>query len=136
MTGEKLPGDKLPTALKTIGEAAEALSLPQHVLRFWEEKFAEISPMKRRGRRYYGEEDMAFLEQIKHLLYDKGYTIKGVQKHLKEQMPARAHTQDADLTELSPPRVVRWQSLDVVQQVLEELRGTRHRLEQGLKDMA
>ena len=77
---------KAPGAFRTISEAAIELDLPQHVLRFWETKFAQIKPMKRAGgRRYYRTDDVELLGGIKHLLYDRGYTIKGVQKLLKER---------------------------------------------------
>lgn len=77
--------DKSPEAFRTISEVADMLGLPQHVLRFWETRFSQIKPMKRGGgRRYYRPADVDFLKGIKHLLYDKGYTIKGVQKLLKE----------------------------------------------------
>ncbi len=70
--------EKSTKALKTISEAAEALALPQHVLRFWETKFYQIAPLKRKGsRRFYRPEDMATLQTIKELLHNKGYTIKG-----------------------------------------------------------
>ena len=77
---------KAPDAFRTISEAADALDLPQHVLRFWETRFAQVKPMKRAGgRRYYRPEDVDLLAGIKQLLYDRGYTIKGVQKLLKEK---------------------------------------------------
>ncbi|RTL86432.1 MAG: MerR family transcriptional regulator [Hyphomicrobiales bacterium] len=73
-------------ALRTIGEVAEHLDLPQHVLRFWETRFKEIDPVKRAGgRRFYRPRDIALVEAIRHLLYREGYTIKGVQRILKEQ---------------------------------------------------
>lgn len=76
--------DKGPDAFRTISEVAEDLDLPQHVLRFWETRFPQIKPMKRGGgRRYYRPEDVDLLKGIRHLLYDHGYTIKGVQKLLK-----------------------------------------------------
>lgn len=77
--------DKSPDAFRTISEVAEELSLPQHVLRFWETRFSQIKPMKRAGgRRYYRPDDFVLLQGIRHLLYDQGYTIKGVQKLLKQ----------------------------------------------------
>jgi DNA-binding transcriptional MerR regulator len=76
--------DKSPDAFRTISEVADDLDLPQHVLRFWETRFLQIKPMKRGGgRRYYRPEDVDLLKGIRHLLYDHGYTIKGVQKLLK-----------------------------------------------------
>ena len=76
--------EKSPDAFRTISEVAEDLDLPQHVLRFWETRFPQIKPLKRGGgRRYYRPDDVELLKGIRHLLYDHGYTIKGVQKLLK-----------------------------------------------------
>ncbi|MDA1132417.1 MAG: MerR family transcriptional regulator, partial [Proteobacteria bacterium] len=76
---------KAPGAFRTISEVADDLSVPQHVLRFWESKFTQVRPMKRGGgRRYYRPEDVALLRTIRGLLYDDGYTIRGVQKVLRE----------------------------------------------------
>ena len=76
---------KSETAFRTISEVAEELDIPQHVLRFWETRFSQIRPMKRGGgRRYYRPEDVALLRRIRGLLYDDGFTIKGVQKLLKD----------------------------------------------------
>ena len=76
---------KSPDAFRTISEVAEDLNLPQHVLRFWETRFNQIKPMKRGGgRRYYRPDDVDLLRGIKALLYDEGYTIRGVQRLLKE----------------------------------------------------
>jgi DNA-binding transcriptional MerR regulator len=78
--------NKSPDAFRTISEVAEDLDLPQHVLRFWETRFREIKPLKRGGgRRYYRPDDIELLRGIKHLLYDEGYTIRGLQRILKEQ---------------------------------------------------
>jgi DNA-binding transcriptional MerR regulator len=76
---------KSPAAFRTIAEVAAELDLPAHVLRFWESKFPQIKPLKRRGgRRYYRPEDVALLRRIRSLLYTEGYTIKGVQRLLRE----------------------------------------------------
>lgn len=78
--------DKSPEAFRTISEVAEELDIPQHVLRFWESRFHEIKPMKRGGgRRYYRPQDVDLLRGIRHLLYGEGYTIRGVQRLLREQ---------------------------------------------------
>ncbi len=78
--------DKAPDAFRTISEVAADLELPQHVLRFWETRFSQIRPMKRSGgRRYYRPDDVELLKGIRHLLYGEGYTIRGVQRILKEQ---------------------------------------------------
>src|SRR5690606_12417034 len=80
--------EKSPDAFRTISEAADELDLPQHVLRFWETRFSTIKPLKRGGgRRYYRPEDVLLLRGIRRLLYDQGFTIKGVQRILKEQGP-------------------------------------------------
>ncbi len=76
---------KSPSAFQTISEVTKELSVPQHVLRFWESKFTQIKPMKRGGgRRYYRPEDVLILERIKKLLYNDGYTVKGVQNILRK----------------------------------------------------
>jgi DNA-binding transcriptional MerR regulator len=98
MIDEMLPGEeiepavdtagrprKAPSAFRTISEVAEDLNIPQHVLRFWETKFPQLKPLKRGGgRRYYRPEDIALLRRIGDLLYTQGYTIKGVQRLLRE----------------------------------------------------
>ena len=76
---------KSEAAFRTTGEVSEELELPAHVLRFWESKFPEIKPLKRGGgRRYYRPEDVDLLRQIRHFLYQEGYTIRGVQKLLRQ----------------------------------------------------
>jgi len=78
--------DKAPGAFRTISEVAEEIDVPQHVLRFWESRFAQIRPMKRGGgRRFYRPEDVDLLRGVRHLLYGEGYTIRGVQRILREQ---------------------------------------------------
>ena len=77
--------DKAPDAFRTISEVADDLDVPQHVLRFWETRFAQIKPMKRSGgRRYYRPDDVNLLRGIRRLLYGEGYTIRGVQRILRE----------------------------------------------------
>jgi DNA-binding transcriptional MerR regulator len=76
---------KAPNAFRTISEVADELHIPQHVLRFWETKFPQVKPLKRGGgRRYYRPDDIALLRRISDLLYIQGYTIKGVQRQLRE----------------------------------------------------
>jgi len=78
--------EKDPEAFRIISEVAEDLNVPQHVLRFWESRFPQIKPMKRGGgRRYYRPDDVDLLRGIRHLLYGEGYTIRGVQRILREQ---------------------------------------------------
>ena len=77
--------NKRAAVFRTIGEVAEDLDLPAHVLRFWESKFTQLKPLKRGGgRRYYRQEDIALLSRIRQCLYQEGYTIRGVQKLLAE----------------------------------------------------
>jgi DNA-binding transcriptional MerR regulator len=91
---------KSSTAFRTISEVAEELDVAQHVLRFWESKFAQVRPLKRGGgRRYYRPEDVELLRQIRSLLYDEGYTIKGAQKLLRGRR-TRGGEADSD----APPR--------------------------------
>ena len=81
-----MDNNKAPDAFRTISEVADDLDVPQHVLRFWETRFREIKPMKRGGgRRYYRPDDVDLLRGIRHLLYGEGYTIRGVQRILREQ---------------------------------------------------
>ena len=76
---------KAPNAFRTISEVADELHIPQHVLRFWETKFQQVKPLKRGGgRRYYRPDDIALLRRISDLLYIQGYTIKGVQRLLRD----------------------------------------------------
>ncbi len=84
--GPHLSGQKSPDAFRTISEVATELDVPPHVLRFWESKFNQIRPLKRGGgRRYYRPEDVDLLRGVRTLLYNDGYTIKGVQKVFREQ---------------------------------------------------
>ena len=77
--------EKAPDAFRTISEVADDIDVPQHVLRFWESRFPQIKPMKRGGgRRYYRPDDVDLLRGIRHLLYGEGYTIRGVQRILRE----------------------------------------------------
>jgi DNA-binding transcriptional MerR regulator len=89
---------KSASAFRTISEVAEELDVAQHVLRFWESKFPQVRPLKRGGgRRYYRPEDVELLRQIRSLLYEEGYTIKGAQKLLKSQKrPAGEAQQDVE----------------------------------------
>ncbi|HSR55473.1 MAG TPA: MerR family transcriptional regulator [Alphaproteobacteria bacterium] len=87
-TGRRV--EKSAEAFRTISEVADELEIPQHVLRFWESKFSQVKPLKRGGgRRYYRPEDIVLLRSIRTLLYNEGYTIKGVQKLLREGQVGR-----------------------------------------------
>jgi DNA-binding transcriptional MerR regulator len=125
---------KAPEAFRSISEVADELDLPQHVLRFWESRFRDIKPMKRGGgRRYYRPDDVNLLRGIRHLLYGEGYTIRGVQRILREQgarfvqavwqegapQPPHGAHEDADLSEENESPEI---------EALEEDRGLRGRL--------
>ncbi|WP_082540720.1 MerR family transcriptional regulator [Pseudolabrys sp. Root1462] len=124
--------NKAPDAFRTISEVADELDLPQHVLRFWESRFAEIKPMKRGGgRRFYRPDDIDLLRGIRHLLYGEGYTIRGVQRILREQgidfvqsiwqegaAPLPADDAEDDLEE----------AIEAEDEELEEPRGLRDRI--------
>lgn len=101
---------KAAEAFRTISEVAADLDVPKHVLRFWEAKFPQIRPMKRGGgRRYYRPEDMDLLRGIRHLLHAEGYTIKGVQKILREHGVdhVKAHLQSLDGGGTQKPKAAR-----------------------------
>ena len=96
---------KSPEAFRTISEVSKDLSLPQHVLRFWETKFVQIKPIKRGGgRRYYRPEDVKLLKGIKSLLYNDGYTIRGVQKVIKENGTKKLLTIQAENKDFTETR--------------------------------
>ena len=117
-------GGKSKAAFRTISEVADELDVAQHVLRFWETKFHQIRPLKRGGgRRYYRPEDIDLLRNIKHLLYTEGYTIKGVQRLLRQGgVAALQHAIDEGR--------VQWHQTDVAQ-VVEERGARRLRLSNG-----
>ena len=116
--------EKSPEAYRTIREVADSLDLPQHVLRFWETRFPQIRPLKRAGgRRYYRPDDIERLRIIKRLLYDEGYTIKGVQKLFKEQgvqalsaAPLPALDPSAGVTQAHEPQAVRSEQAPAVRE--------------------
>ena len=125
---------KAPEAFRSISEVAAELDLPQHVLRFWESRFHDIRPMKRGGgRRYYRPEDVNLLRGIRHLLYGEGYTIRGVQRILREQgakfvavvwqegapQPPHGATEDEDFAE---------EAASAEAEVADEARGIGGRL--------
>jgi DNA-binding transcriptional MerR regulator len=113
---------KSAQAFRTISEVAELMDVPAHVLRFWETRFSQISPVKRGGgRRYYRPEDVALLRGIQNLLHVQGMTIKGVQKVLKEQGPKHVMGvgQDVELAVVSDKP-----DLKEIVKGLEKLRGS------------
>lgn len=110
--------EKSPTALRTIGEVAESLDLAAHVLRFWESKFKQINPQKRRGRRYYRPEDVQVVTKIKDLLYNHGYTIKGVKKYLDQNpVTAKAENQQEQIVADNNASVISWEESNPNKQV-------------------
>jgi DNA-binding transcriptional MerR regulator len=133
---------KGPEAFRTISEAAEELNVPQHVLRFWETKFAFIRPMKRAGgRRFYRPSDIAVLKGVRRLLHDEGYTIKGVQRLHRELGVRRlvAAGEGDSVPELSgeaalPNRLpVEAIGRERLSEMLEELEAAKQRLDGILK---
>jgi DNA-binding transcriptional MerR regulator len=127
---------KAATAFRTISEVADDLQIPQHVLRFWETKFPQLKPLKRGGgRRYYRPEDIALLRRISDLLYTQGYTIKGVQRLLRDggiegispealaDAEAELPPEDQDDATLAALR----EALQVLEGLAEELRQLTHR---------
>lgn len=130
---------KAASAFRTISEVSDDIGVPQHVLRFWETKFPAIKPMKRGGnRRYYRPEDIQLLQAINRLLYTDGYTIKGVQKLIKERGPRAVIGGAGDV----PPPPAAASDLFVSEQpadtsgvpYLAELRMIRDRLAAALAD--
>lgn len=116
---------KSEAAFRTISEVAEELDVPQHVLRFWEGKFPQVKPLKRGGgRRYYRPEDVALLRRIRDLLYSEGYTIKGVQKLLREGGHKDAPPQTGDASVRPQPELDLPLGDDVVAGLEEEEEGT------------
>jgi DNA-binding transcriptional MerR regulator len=133
--------EKSSSAFRTISEVAQDLDVPQHVLRFWETRFTQIRPLKRGGgRRYYRPEDVALLRLIRELLYDEGYTIKGVQKLMREgALKQRLAQLEAEQTaEPEPAAIADAGPLtdDAMRQrlqaVLTELESLRDRLREAL----
>ena len=117
--------DKSPDAFRTISEVAEDLDLPQHVLRFWETRFTQIKPMKRGGgRRYYRPQDVELIKGIRHMLYDQGYTIKGVQRLLRDgtdEGPQAAAGGELPLGDPPPPPAAEEQETAALRAALADL---------------
>ncbi|TNC16495.1 MerR family transcriptional regulator [Methylobacterium terricola] len=140
--GRALLPEKEPGAFRTIGEVAEDLDLPQHVLRFWETRFTQVRPLKRGGnRRYYRPDDIDLLRGIRRLLYGQGYTIRGAQRILRERgmrfvqavgrgeqtAPAFVET-DHELEPDTPPPPLGRADRASLNAVLDELRACRRQL--------
>ena len=114
-TPQPRPSRRVPKsadAFRTISEVADELEVPQHVLRFWESKFPQVKPLKRAGgRRYYRPDDVVLLRRIRNCLYDQGYTIKGVQKLLREGALKSDDPPRAPPPNAATPRVVKSENL-------------------------
>lgn len=139
--------EKSPHALRTISEASELLDVPQHVLRFWETKFPQIKPLKRNGgRRFYRPQDLDVLQQIKHLLYQQGYTIKGAKKAIDEFLHLRAEGVDTqEIIDNLPAASVNDNNYmpydgsalaELVQSLREPEEGSVRALEEGMEEVA
>ena len=133
-TASTRAAQKSPDAFRTISEVSEELDLPQHVLRFWETRFAQVKPMKRGGgRRLYRPDHVALLRGIKALLYDDGLTIKGVQKMLREKGAKTVISRGKADSELSLERVDHSTEvegmlpLDLPENAAEQLESLRNR---------
>ena len=125
---------KGPEAFRTISEAADELNVPQHVLRFWETKFAFIKPMKRAGgRRFYRPSDIAVLRGVRRLLHDEGYTIKGVQRLHREQglrrLVAAGQGDLAASSSAAPAAAAELGGGVRLSEMLEELEAAKRRLD-------
>jgi len=122
--------EKAASAFRTISEVADELKVQQHVLRFWESKFSQIKPLKRGGgRRYYRPEDVELLKNIYHLLYQEGYTIKGVQKLLQStrgNLTARVTQADEAVEEAPAAPVVTGKKREELKSMLDELKSMRN----------
>lgn len=126
---------KGPNAFRTISEAADQVGVPQHVLRFWETKFAFIAPIKRAGgRRFYRPQDLQTLKAVKRLLHDEGFTIKGVQKLHKDGGLGRLLGEASSLADLgsqvAAPSLTR--DVERLRRVLAEIETAHARLESAL----
>jgi DNA-binding transcriptional MerR regulator len=129
---------KAPSAFRTISEVADDLHIPQHVLRFWETKFPQLKPLKRGGgRRYYRPEDISLLRRVSDLLYTQGYTIKGVQRLLREggldeavAAGAAAVAGGAPITAAEPPET----GVPALRAILDELEDISASLHDLLED--
>lgn len=119
------PGGKSAAAFRTISEVSQELDVPQHVLRFWETKFGQVRPLKRGGgRRYYRPEDVDLLRSIRDLLYSDGYTIKGVQRLLREGR-GKVRLDPAGGAAAVSPQSARGPKAEVLKDLVEELQELR-----------
>jgi DNA-binding transcriptional MerR regulator len=128
--GDKAAVQKSAGAFRTISEVADELRVEQHVLRFWETKFSQIKPLKRGGgRRYYRPEDIELIKNIHHLLYQEGYTIKGVQKLLSSTRGNLSARVAGAAPAQNPLAKAVARNKDELQSMLEELKSMRKMIE-------
>jgi len=122
--------EKSASAFRTISEVADDLKVQQHVLRFWESKFSQIAPLKRGGgRRYYRPEDVELLKNIHHLLYQEGYTIKGVQKLLhssRGNLSIRVEAKASAVAETAAAPTTTVSKKEELASMLKELKSMRN----------
>ena len=122
--------EKQPDAFRTIGELARDLGVAQHILRYWETKFPQLKPLQRAGnRRYYRPADVALAKRIHRLLNEEGYTVKGVQKVLRNGSPSDEVAPPPPPVAASQPAIIGTQSsVDV-----DQLKSLRDRLADALE---
>ena len=121
--------NKSKAAFRTIAEVAEELGVATHVLRFWETKFPQIKPMKRSGgRRYYRPDDVELVRTIKDFLYEKRYTIEGVQKVFKEKGVKNLIGEEIQKDFFAEPPALDGSGCELISELLEELRGIKKEL--------
>ena len=140
----RLKVKKAPNAFRTISEVADELHIPQHVLRFWETKFPQVKPLKRGGgRRYYRPDDILLLRRVSDLLYIQGYTIKGVQRLLRDGggklsddiPPAPSAEREAAEAELSAPTELTAELDDELASDAEQAGDLRALLRHALREL-
>ena len=126
--------NKSKAAFRTIAEVADELGVATHVLRFWETKFPQIKPMKRSGgRRYYRPDDVELVKTIKDFLYEKRYTIEGVQKVLKEKGVKNLVGEEIQKDFFATPELIDDSSRELIAGVLEELKVLKNDLSHSLE---
>ncbi len=128
--------NKSKAAFRTIAEVADEIGVATHVLRFWETKFSQIKPMKRSGgRRYYRPDDVEVVKTIKHYLYDKRYTIEGVQKLFKEKGLKNLVGEEIqkDFFETSPATEIDANAHELLASLQQQLAAMKEELAEALK---
>ncbi len=129
--------NKSKSAFRTIAEVADELGVATHVLRFWETKFPQIKPMKRSGgRRYYRPDDVELVRTIKDFLYEKRYTIEGVQKVFKEKGVKKLLGEEIQKDFFAEPVVIDGAGRELISGLLEELKNMRNNLNKTLEQVS